>query len=47
MTIENKSGLSSNETIFHYLQNGKLKLEFDWNWLNDDLSGGKSAYIEI
>ena len=102
ITIENKSGLSSNETIFHYFQNGntitgkykggailegfivgkqtdtsqiellfqclteddelkvgksngvisqnqngKLELKFDWNWLNGDLSGGKSEYIEI
>jgi hypothetical protein len=102
VTTENKSGLSSDETIFHYFQsgttitgkykggsilegliigkqtqdskiellyqclttegelkagesrgtisetqNGKLKLQFDWNWLNGDLSGGKSEYIEI
>ena len=102
VTIENKSGLSSNETVFHYFQNGtaitgtykggaiqegfivgkqieeskiellfqclttdgelkvgeskgvvsqnskgKLELNFDWNWLNGDLSGGKSAYIEL
>lgn len=100
--IENKKGLSSTETIFHYFQNGtvitgqykggaiqegfivgkqiennriellfqcltkdgelkvgeskgiisvnkngKLGLQFDWNWLNGDLSGGKSEYIEI
>lgn len=102
ITIENKSGLSSNETIFHYYQDGntitgkykggailegfivgkqtdiskiellfqcltddgelkvgeskgaisknhsgKLELKFDWNWINGDLSGGKSEYIEI
>ncbi|WP_350286110.1 hypothetical protein [uncultured Croceitalea sp.] len=102
VTLENKSGLSSGETIFHYFQSGtkitgkyeggsiaeghiigkqtqnseiellyqcltvegelkvgeskgtvsetqsgKLKLKFDWNWLNGDLSGGKSEYIEI
>lgn len=102
VTTENKSGLSSNETIFQYSQvgntitgkykgdsiqegfivgkkieeskiellfqcltkdgelkvgeskgiilmnqNGKLELKFDWNWLNGDLSGGKSEYIEI
>ena len=102
VTAENKSGLSSNETVFHYFQNGttitgtykggaivegflvgkqtqetkiellyqclttqgelkageskgtiseikdgKLKIEFDWNWLNGDLSGGKSTYLEI
>ena len=102
VTTANQSGLSSDETIFHYFQNGskitgkykggsilegmiigkqtqdskiellyqclttegelkagqskglisetedgKLKLEFDWNWLNGDLSGGKSEYIEI
>ncbi|WP_428741239.1 hypothetical protein [Tenacibaculum sp.] len=102
VATENKSGLSSNETIFHYFQNGttitgkykggaiqegfiigkqtqdseikllyqclttegelkagestgiisktpngKLKLSFDWNWLNGDLSGGKSEYLEI
>lgn len=102
ITVENKNGLSSNETIFHYFQNGtvitakykggaiqegfivgkqieegriellfqcltkegelktgeskgivlenkdgKLELKFDWNWLNGDLSGGKSEYIEI
>jgi hypothetical protein len=102
VTIENKNGLSLNETIFHYFQsgtiitgkykggaihegfivgkqieeskiellfqcltkegelkvgqskgiisknkNGKLELKFDWNWLNGDLSGGKSEYIEI
>ncbi len=102
MATANESGLSSDETIFHYFQNGtiitgnykggrikegliigkqtedskiqllyqcltvagelkagestgtisetpsgKLKLEFDWNWLNGDLSGGKSEYIEI
>jgi len=27
--------------------NGKLKLKMDWNWLNGDLSGGISEYIEI
>ena len=102
ITSENKNGLSSNETVFHYSQkgftitgkykggsiqegfligkqteeskiellyqclttegelkagqskgtvlknkNGKLKLKFDWNWLNGNLSGGKSEYIEI
>ncbi|TVZ54899.1 hypothetical protein OD91_0136 [Lutibacter sp. Hel_I_33_5] len=102
IAIENKSGLSSNETIFHYFQkgntitgkynggeilegfiigkktdvnqveflfqcltkdnelrvgeskgiisknkSGKLELKFEWNWLNGDLSGGTSAYIEI
>jgi len=102
VTTENKSGLSTNETVFHYFQNGKiitgkykgggileglivgkqtdiskiellfqcltedgelkvgkstgvisenqnrkLELKFDWNWLNGDLSGGKSEYIEI
>ena len=102
VTTDNEHGLSSNETIFHYYQNGdvitgtykggaivegfivgkqtgeftiellfqcitnerelkvgaskgiisesssgKLKLNFDWNWLNGDLSGGKSQYMEI
>ncbi|HAA15613.1 MAG TPA: hypothetical protein DCE41_29450 [Cytophagales bacterium] len=102
VTIENNSGLSSDETVFHYFQNGdiitgryqggailegnlvgkqvdgskiqllfqcltqdrelkvgestgtisrnpagKLQLKFDWRWLNGDLSGGKSEYIEI
>ena len=102
ITTENKNGLSSNETIFHYFQDdvlitgkykggeikegfivgkqvednkiellyqclttkgelragrsagtvsknkeGKLKLEFDWSWLNGDLSSGKSEYVEI
>lgn len=102
ITTENKSGLSSDETVFHYFQNGnkitgnykggailegfivgkktsinqvkllfqclteenelksgeskgvisenkngKLELKFDWNWLNGNLSGGKSEYIEI
>lgn len=28
-------------------QNGKLGLKFDWSWLNGDLSGGKSEYIEV
>lgn len=101
VTAENKSGLSSDETIFHYMQNGntitgtysggaisqgflvgkqtgadsisllyqcittdgelkagessgklsrnmegKLQIHFDWSWLNGDLSGGKSVYIE-
>ena len=101
-TTNNDSGLSSDETIFHYFQNGatitgkynggeilegfvvgkqtdnnriellfqcltksgelktgqsngtimkngkgRLELKFDWNWLNGDLSGGKSEYIEI
>ncbi len=102
ITIENKKGISSNETIFFYSQykniitgtykggeieeglivgkqidnsrvellfqcltkdgnlkageskgiisknkSGKLELKFEWNWLNGDLSGGTSAYIEI
>ena len=102
VTTGNKSGLSSDETIFHYFQsgttitgkykggliqegmiigkqteeskiellyqclttegelkageskgiistteNGKLKLTFKWYWLNGDLSGGTSEYIEI
>ena len=28
-------------------KNGKLELKFDWNWLNGDISGGKSEYLEI
>ena len=102
VAIENDSGLSSGETVFHYFQNGtiitgkyqggaisegtligkltmeakiellyqclttegelkagqsegtitkltngKLKLNFDWSWLNGNKTGGKSAYIEI
>jgi len=102
VTTGNKDGLSSDQTIFHYYQNGtvisgnysggaiqkgyvigkqteeskiellfqclttegelmagaskgsisetadgKLQLKFDWNWLNGDLSGGKSEYIEM
>jgi hypothetical protein len=26
---------------------GKITLSFDWNWLNGDLSGGKSFYVEM
>lgn len=26
---------------------GKLQLDFDWNWLTGDRSGGKSVYIEL
>ena len=102
VTTENNSGLSSDQTVFHYFQSGDeitgnykggaiqegfiigkktgehkmellyqclttegelkagesrgiiskntdglLELNFDWNWLNGDLSGGKSSYIEI
>ncbi|WP_298512184.1 hypothetical protein [uncultured Kordia sp.] len=102
ITTENKNGLSSNETIFQYYQegtiitgtykggeikegfvvgkqvaenriellfqcittsgdlkagaskgiiskaaDGKLLLNFDWHWLNGDLSGGTSSYIEF
>lgn len=101
-TTENKNGLSSNETIFQYVQQGTtitgtykggeitegfivgkqvsknqiellfqcitnsgdlkagrskgiisknadgiLLLNFDWQWLNGDLSGGTSSYIEV
>ncbi len=28
-------------------QEGRLVLEFDWQWLNGDQTGGKSQYIEI
>lgn len=102
VTTQNKNGLSSDETIFYYKQEGniisatykggaikkgliigkqiedskiellyqcitiegelkaghsigkvsftnegKLKLNLDWNWINGDLSKGKSEYIEI
>lgn len=101
VTAANNSGLSSNETVFHYRQegeiitatyqgghilqghilgkqtgpntiellyncitsenelmagesqgvlsmnDGKVQINFDWNWLNGDKSGGKSEYIEI
>lgn len=102
ITVENKKGLSSNETVFYYSQYqniisgtykggeieegfivgkqvdnsriellfqcltkdgnlkagkskgiiskntaGKLELKFEWNWLNGDLSGGTSTYIEL
>ncbi|WP_420572146.1 hypothetical protein [Kordia sp.] len=102
ITTENKNGLSSNETVFQYFQegttitgtykggaikegfvvgkqisenqiellfqcvtddgelksgaskgsisknaDGKLLLNFDWQWLNGDLSGGTSSYIEF
>ncbi|NVK04994.1 MAG: hypothetical protein HWD92_09225 [Flavobacteriia bacterium] len=102
VTIGNHSGLSSDETIFHYFQagevitgkysggvikegfivgkqtgdntiellyqcitiegelkagdsrgfvsgmpDGRMRIEFDWSWLNGDLSGGKSEYIEL
>ncbi|MEL6534546.1 MAG: hypothetical protein AAFQ98_04000 [Bacteroidota bacterium] len=102
VALENESGLSGSETVFHYFQqgevitgtyqggailegsivgkkvaedkiellfqcltqdkelkvgqsegeitedaSGKLQLKFTWNWLNGDLSGGKSEYLEI
>lgn len=28
-------------------QNGKIKLSLDWEWINGDLTKGKSEYIEI
>jgi len=28
-------------------QVGKIEINFDWQWLNGDLSGGKSHYVEV
>ncbi len=101
VTAENNSGLSSDKTVFEYLQEGTtitgkyhggmikighivgkqtntdtiellyhcitkegelmagkstgrlstkgglVQINFDWNWLNGDRSGGKSEYIEL
>ncbi|WP_420386341.1 hypothetical protein [Roseivirga sp.] len=44
-TGELKAGHSRGKIFMR--ENGKLGLKFDWAWLNGDLSGGKSEYIEV
>jgi hypothetical protein len=41
---ELKSGQSTG--VISRNEEGKITLSFEWNWLNGDLSGGKSFYIE-
>ncbi|WP_010523518.1 hypothetical protein [Aquimarina agarivorans] len=47
LTIEGELKAGRSEGVVSKTTDGKLKLNFDWNWLNGDLSGGKSEYIEI
>ena len=47
LTVEGELKAGASKGTISVMENGKLKLEFDWNWLNGDLSGGKSEYIEI
>ncbi len=47
LTVEGELKAGESKGTISTTENGKLKLVFDWNWLNGDLSGGKSEYIEI
>ncbi len=41
---ELKSGQSKG--VISRNEEGKITLSFEWNWLNGDLTGGQSFYIE-
>ncbi|CAL2105556.1 hypothetical protein T190115A13A_160089 [Tenacibaculum sp. 190524A02b] len=47
ITVENdmKAGKAIAEISIN--ENNKIKLKLDWQWLTDDLTTGKSEYIEI
>ncbi len=47
LTTEGELKVGSSKGVVLATEQGKLNLEFDWQWLNGDLSGGKSAYVEI
>jgi len=47
LTEENELKVGESKGVISENKNGKMELKFDWNWLNGDLSGGKSEYIEI
>ena len=42
---ELKAGASKG--VISLSDDGKLLLNFDWNWLNGDQSGGTSSYVEL
>ena len=47
ITVDNdlKAGKSIAEISLN--ENDKIKLKLDWQWLTDDLTTGKSIYVEI
>ena len=56
VAVDNRKGLSSRETLFRYFvcdgvvtrsAEHLLTLDFEWNWLSGDKSGGTSRYLEL
>ncbi|OEK00251.1 hypothetical protein BFP97_01415 [Roseivirga sp. 4D4] len=46
--ITNEGALMAGESTGKLSMKGELiQINFDWNWLNGDRSGGKSEYIEV
>ncbi len=47
LTTENELKVGQSIGVISTTKNGKLKLTFDWSWLNGDLSQGTSQYVEV
>lgn len=47
LTKEGELKAGESKGVVSVTKDNKLKLQFDWNWLCGDLSGGKSEYLEI
>lgn len=47
ITDEGELRTGESKGIISLHQDNKLGLKFDWKWLNGDLTGGKSEYIEL
>lgn len=47
ITVEGELKAGDSRGVVSRMTDGKMRIEFDWSWLNGDLSGGKSEYIEL
>lgn len=47
LTTEGHLKAGKAKAIASIMENGKIQLSLDWQWLNGDRSAGKSTYMEI
>ncbi|MGI9545033.1 MAG: n-acetylglutamate synthase [Cyclobacteriaceae bacterium] len=47
LTNEGELKAGKAQALASVMDNGKIKLSLDWQWLTSDQSSGKSEYVEI
>ena len=47
LTSDNELKAGQAEATITIITNGKLRLDLDWTWLNQNQESGNSAYLEM